>query len=161
MDHNPYAPPTASVADAIEAAPSELPTVARVYSVRQIATAAFFGSVLAGAWLIATNFKVMGQQDLARKTIGWGIVAVIAVIGLAFVLPDKMPNYVVPLACAIGLRAWAEARFGKLLKQHKTAGGSQYSWWRVLGLVLLFVAILFTAAFLIALLLYALGIVAL
>lgn len=159
MANNPYAPPRAAVADAVAEVPSELPIETRVYSVNQIATATFLASAIAGGWLIATNFKAMGLQDQARQAIGWGILGTILIIGAAILLPDKVPNFVVPLATAIGLRAWADTRFGKLLAQHRAAGGSQFSWWRVVGLILLFVAIVFAVAFAVVMLLYLFGLI--
>jgi len=153
VEHNPYAPPRAGVADTKRAGPSEVSPVALVYSTNQIATATILGTVLAGGWLLATNYRVMGQEDHSRLAIGWSIFGFVALIGVIIALPGSLTDFGVTLAsgvaCAVALRALAEAQFGKILEQHRTAGGTQHSWGRVVGLGLLFSAILFAVEFLV------------
>jgi hypothetical protein len=162
MEHNPYAPPRASVADARPAGPSEVSPVALVYSVNQIAVATLLGTVLAGGWMLATNYRVMGQEDHSRLAIGWSIFGFAVLVGVIVALPGDLTDYGVTIAsgvaCAVGLRALADAQFGKMLEQHRLAGGTQHSWGRVVGLGLLFTAILFAVAFLVMVVLYEFGI---
>ncbi|HET9475038.1 MAG TPA: hypothetical protein VFO82_14160 [Steroidobacteraceae bacterium] len=162
MQPNPYAPPKASVADAKPAGPSEVSPVALVYSSNQIATATVLGTVLAGGWLMAANYRVMGQEDHSRRTIGWSIFAFVALLGVMVALPGDWSDLGVEIAsgvaCAVALRAWSEAQFGKMLEQHRVAGGTQHSWGRVVILGLLFSAILFAVAYLLTLALLPFGI---
>ncbi len=162
METNPYAPPKASVADAKRAGPVEVPTIALVYSVNQIATATLLGTVLAGGWLMAANYRATGQEDHSRLAIGWSIAGFVVLVGVIVALPGDLTDYgvtiVTGVACAVALRALAEAHFGKMLEQHRAAGGTQHSWGRVVGLGLLFLTILFTVAFLVLVVLYEFGI---
>ena len=82
MESNPYAPPKASVADAKLAGPIEVPAIALVYSVNQIATATLLGTVLAGGWMMAANYRAMGQDDHSRRAIGWSIAGSIVLLGV-------------------------------------------------------------------------------
>ena len=162
MEPNPYAPPKASVADAKRAGPSEVSPVALVYSVNQIATATILGTVLAGGWLMAANYRAMGQEDHSRLAIGWSIVGFIAFLGVMVALPGDLYDFGVTIgsavACAVALRALSEAQFGKMLERHRAAGGTQHSWGRVVLLGVLFTAILFAVAFLVVVVLYEFGI---
>ena len=154
METNPYAPPKASIADAKRAGPVEVPTIALVYSVNQIATATLLGTVLAGGWLIAANYRATGQEDHSRLAIGWSIAAFVVLVGVIVALPGDLSDLGVTvtaaLACAVALRALSEAQFGKVLERHRDAGGTQHSWGRVVVLGVLFSAILFALATLVA-----------
>ena len=162
METNPYAPPKAGVADAKPAGPFEVSPVALVYSVNQIATATVLGTVLAGGWLMAANYRVMGQEDQSRQAIGWSIAGFVVLLGVIVALPGDLSDFGATIAssvaCAVALRALAEAQFGKLLERHEAAGGTQHSWGRVVVLGVLFSAILFALAYLVATVLYSFGI---
>ena len=162
METNPYAPPKASVADAKRAGPLEVPTIALVYSVNQIATATILGTVLAGGWLMAANYRAMGQEDHSRLAIGWSIAGFVVLVGVIVALPGDLSDFGVTiassLACAVALRALSDAQFGKMLERHRDAGGTQHSWGRVVVLGVLFAAILFAVSALVAGLLAEFGI---
>jgi hypothetical protein len=154
MESNPYAPPKASVADTKRAGPAEVSPVALVYSVNQIATATVLGTVLAGGWLMATNYRVMGQEDHSRLAIGWSIAGFAVLVGVIVALPGRLSDFGVTiassLACAVALRALSDAQFGKMIERHRLEGGTQHSWGRVVVLGVLFTAILFAMASIVA-----------
>jgi hypothetical protein len=108
-----------------------------LYSPTQIAVAAFLGSPFAGAWFIAANYQALESPRMARKTLLTGAIATLLLLGIAFVLPDRFPHYVLPLTYTFACRAYAEAMFSATLKQHLSSGGSEGSWWRVVGIGLL------------------------
>jgi O-antigen/teichoic acid export membrane protein len=145
MDSNPYAPPKAPVVDAVDdevsAASSPL------FTIHQITVATFLGSGIAGAWLAASNFNAVNQPTKARKWIWIGIAATIAMLGISFLLPDRFPNFILPLAFAFGARAIATTEFGWILRDHEKAGGDLRSWWKAVGITLLVCAIVFAVAF--------------
>jgi hypothetical protein len=141
VTENPYAPPKAAVADV--ALPDGAPRAASapLYSPNQIGVAAFLASALAGAWLMAANSRAVGQPASARATLWAGAGLTIASIGLGMILPDRFPSSILPLAVAFGMRAWAEQRFGAILKEHHSAGGALQSWWRTIGISLVAVVL--------------------
>jgi hypothetical protein len=147
MAENPYAPPKAGVADAKSVA-VEVPRVALLYTVNQIATATFLGTVLAGGWMMAANYRAMGLEDKSRVTIGWSIGGFIVLAAMLMLVPELTVGMTIITAvvCAIGFRAWAETRFGKTVEKHLADGGTEYNWWRVVGLGLLCLAMLFAVA---------------
>jgi hypothetical protein len=155
MDRNPYAPPKANVELTASGSQTTLPA-SRLYSQKQIAVATFIGSPLAGGWFMATNYRELGQDALATQAIWWGIGGAIAMMFIAFLLPDNFPNSVLPIACAGGMHALAESKLGGPIKEHRAAGGPLFSWWRVVGIgllcALMLVAVIFGAIFILAML---------
>jgi len=148
VNHNPYAPPQSSVDAAADKVldPAALPGPEFLYSPRQIALAAFLGSPMASAWLTASNFRALAQPLKASRTILVGIAATIVVLCIAFVLPDNAPNLALPIAVSFAVKVIAEGRFGAIVKNHVRAGGSLRSWWRVVGIGLLFALIILAIA---------------
>ena len=140
-DHNPYAPPRANVEGA-GAIPSQLVPAERLYSLGQITVATFLGSPLAGAWLMATNHKSLGQAEQAGKSMWLAVGGTLLLLVASTFLPERFPNSVLPVACALGFRAYAEATFGKDIKSHQAMGGPRFSWWRAVGIALLCVVAL-------------------
>ncbi len=137
MEHNPYAPPKADVVPRVSLdgglpVPGEL-----LYSPNQIGVAAFLGLPIGAAWLAARNFRAMGQDEEVGRTWGAGIFLTLVIGAISFVLPDRFPNVVLPIAYTLALRALAEWKFKRVVDAHLAAGGSLVSWWRVVGIGIL------------------------
>jgi hypothetical protein len=153
MSHNPYTPPTAHVDDLAGSA-SAAGASGPLYSPRQLAIAAFLGSPLAAAWFAAANFKALAQPIKARQTLYWGVGLLVVVTIVSFLLPDGVPNSVLPIAYSIGVYTAAKQRFEETVRLHLAAGGKLGSWWRVVGvsllvslvLVVVLVAVVFAVA---------------
>jgi len=141
--NNPYAPPKAPVEQADGA-----PGVATepLYTVGQMMLATFLGSVFAGAWLAASNFAAIGQPVKARQTRGWGVAGTAVTVLLALFLPDKFPNFVIPVATIFLVRALALRHFETVLREHFEHGGAQRSWWRAVGIGFLCLLVLMLVA---------------
>ena len=147
MSENPYAPPKAGVTDTKSAA-REVSRVALLYTPNQIAVATFLGTVLAGGWMVASNYRAMGLEDDSRVAIGWSIIGFVVLAALLMLLPALTVGMTIITAavCTIALRALAEAQFGAIVEKHLADGGTQYNWWRVVGLGILCLAMLFAVA---------------
>lgn len=147
MDPNPYAPPKARVEGAAITDPNAVAQHDPLYSTSQIFVGTFLGSPLAGTWLLVKNLDVLGRGGEVAKTWGIGIGATALLLTLASFLPENFPNSVLPIAAGFGFRALAEGMFGAVLGAHKSAGGKFFSWWRVVGIGLLFAFALLLAVF--------------
>jgi hypothetical protein len=144
MEQNPYAPPKSVVTDVVTPDGEPVASTVPLYSTTQIGVGTFFGAALAGAWMAAANFKAVAQPQQARRAWWLGSAATVASMAIAFVLPDRFPNYILPLAVAFGARGLAGQRFDSILKAHAAAGGRLRSSWRVVGISLLSAAIVIT-----------------
>ncbi len=156
MEQNPYAPPQGVVSDidsGSASAPS-FPIPGGLYTSGQHFVASFLGSPIAAALAAASNYRKLGRERDARKVILWGIAATVVLLGVAYVLPDRFPSSVLPLAYCVGARALAQAAFGDVLTAHRAAGGKPASWWRLIGISLLsllvLVGVLFAGLFALA-----------
>ena len=106
-----------------------------VYKNLHIRLATFFGGPLAATWLIAANFKQLGQNEKIKSSWIWGIFAFIVVIAITFIIPDSWhTGYIIPLICLGIASLIAERLQGERIQQHILDGGKIYSVWRALGI---------------------------
>lgn len=117
------------------------------YSIKQITVAAFLGGPLAAFWLLALNYRLFQQSRNALFSIIAGILGTIAVLAIAVVLPPWLPNIVLPVAYTLGLRGLADILQGASLDEHVRNGGRVGSWWVVIGISVLGIAVLVGLAF--------------
>jgi hypothetical protein len=128
---NPYAAPHASP----QMGPA--PPGVALYTSGHVALAAFLGTALGGAIVLGINEHRLGRKHAVLPTIGLGVLASAALMGLAFVLPDSFPSAPLPLATVVALHAIARARQGAALHLHLGAGGKKASGWAAAGIGLL------------------------
>ena len=137
MTDNPYAPPNAPVSDVAATASSSTPTYV-LYSPRQIFIAAFLGSPLAASWFASRNFRALSRDVLAQRTLIAGLIATVAVLALAFAIPEELhiPNTLIPLIYSLLIRWYAQSYFGDTFEKHMKSGGRRGSYWVVVGISL-------------------------
>lgn len=106
----------------------------KVYSVKSVYACTFLGGPFAGAYILASNFKVLGDKQAVLFT--W--VATVALLCLLLGVPiydiihnpessSDMPSLTVPIlysAAYMGIGLWLQGKKVELLLQH---GGKQYS----------------------------------
>jgi hypothetical protein len=125
---NPYAPP------ANESVGSPGITV---YSPGQIAWAAFLGAPIAGSWLLALNYRRLGDAKAANLSLISGLIGTILVVALAFVLPERFPNLILPAAYAFGMYQYAKTLHGKVYESRPANGRNKGSGWVATGIGML------------------------
>ena len=93
----------------------------RLYSPNHISLAAFLGSPLAGALLMALNYRRVGLRPAATRAALLGLAATAVLMPLAMVLPDWIPGPVLPIAYVLSMRQLAmmiqRSRLTPLLSQ--------------------------------------------
>jgi hypothetical protein len=117
------------------------------YSTKQITLATFLGGPLAGCWLLSLNYRLFEQPRNAFFSIIAGILGTIAVLAISLVLPPWLPKIVLPVAYTLAVRGIADPLQGSLLDEHARNGGRVGSWWIVVGIAVLCIAILFGLVF--------------
>jgi hypothetical protein len=115
-------------------------TPRRYYTPWQIAVATILGGSLAGGFLALRNHILFGAPTQAAIV---GVLSGVVAIG-AIVAGVMMPPHVSRMACAfpivIAYRWYAESAFGGQISNRKGEGWAQYSWWRVVGISVAFLA---------------------
>ena len=93
---------------------------------------------MAAVYFLRRNFQTLGNPDAARKTLWWGILFNIAITAVIPFLPDRFPNYVLPLAYSWAAHGIAAS---KQLSKEAIASSHEFSFasnWRVVGIALIF-----------------------
>lgn len=122
---NSQAPALPSGAAAASSAPSY-----RLFDSTSVLIAAVLGSPVAGAALIAANYRRLGRTSRARWTLLIGAGATIAAIfaGYRFTLPYWASSSI-GIGLAVATKQAAEALQGKIVTEHATSGGRLSSRW--------------------------------
>lgn len=78
------------------ASPSELPagvtviSIHPMYSPGQVALATFLGGPLGGGWLMAVNYKRLGEPAKMRAAIGLSVLAMAAQVAIGCAIPGRL-----------------------------------------------------------------------
>jgi hypothetical protein len=129
----------------------EAARTSRLYTPLQVRLGSFLGGPIAAAYFLRENFCVLARVPEARSTVVWGAAFVTGLMVLLPFLPERFPNYLIPLLYSYAAGSVAEK--WQLQKQAIVSSGiyGVQSNWRVLGLALLFmiafIVILFAELF--------------
>src|SRR5262249_29178774 len=104
-----------------------------LYSANQVALATFFGTLLGGGVLLAINERRLGRAPAALWSIVLGALGSLALLGIAFVLPDNFPSPPLGIGSIVAMRAVAQQRQQALVQAHVVAGGKRGSSWVAVG----------------------------
>jgi len=111
-----------------------------LYSPMQVGCATALGAPIAGCWLMASNFRELGEPVAARRTLVWGGVFTVLALALAQFLPDGFPSTALPVAYTFVVYRLAKQHQGTAFEQHLAAGGRKHSFWRAAGIGVGFLA---------------------
>ncbi|MFJ3261193.1 hypothetical protein ACIPK7_13145 [Pseudomonas sp. NPDC086581] len=147
---NPFQPPAAALQDGLGVATGE-----PLYRLAAAGIATFFGTPVAGSWVIAQNLKRLNRPQEVQKAWRVGIGITVLIFVLSWFLPDNFPAAPINIAAVFAMHQYAKQNTGEALDRHAAAGGGYLSNWRAFGISLLFLivimAIVFGAAFLLPL----------
>ncbi len=106
----------------------------KLYSPKQIVGATFLGSPIAGGIVLAENFRAFGDDAMAKVAMQISVVVMIVAFVLAFYLPERTPNSLLPAAYCGGYLWFANKYQLKRFERHIESGGLKQSNWRVAGI---------------------------
>lgn len=151
QQENPFQTPTAVLQDAVTTTVGE-----PLFRLAAVGIATFFGTPIAGAWVIAQNLRALGRGPEARNIWLMGIGLTLGIFVLGYFLPENSSGSPIAIGTVVGMYYLAKQTFGVTLEQHLAAGGKLRSNWRAFGVSLLFLigvlAVVFGGAFVLALL---------
>lgn len=111
----------------------------KIYTMGSIWSGTFLGGPLTAGYLIAENFKTLGQNEKVKLTWLIAIIATLAIIGGIFLIPnaDKIPRQIIPLMyTAIAYYIVNETQSDKI-KEYISKTGKAFSVWRSLWIGLI------------------------
>lgn len=148
---NPFQTPAATLHDTTTTSTGE-----PLYRLAAVGIATFFGTPIAGAWVVVQNLKALGRLDEVRKTWLMGLGFTIGMFVIGYFLPDNISGAPMAIATVVGMYQFAKQTLGATLDQHLASGGQWRSNWRAFGVSLLILlavmAVVFGGAFVLALL---------
>src|SRR5215217_2106999 len=98
----------------------------RVYTMSSMSIAVLIGGPLVVGYLMASNFKQLGEPKKARRAWFWSLVGFIALLAVSAFLPVSIPNIVYNLLF-YGIAAFFIHKYqGSLITAHMQAGGLTY-----------------------------------
>lgn len=116
----------------------------KLHTENAIRVATFLGGPLVAGYLIANNYKELGETEKVRTTWIVTAIATLAIFVIAYFLPDSLPRPILPLAYTVGVYYLVQNLQGAKIKAHIAAGGQMWSIWNavlagVVGLIVIVV----------------------
>jgi hypothetical protein len=110
----------------------------KIDSVRTISIATLIGGPLVAAYLMASNFKQLGEANKVFKTWIISIAVFIGVLTISFFLPDAIPNIVYNLVFYFIVSVFVQKYQAPQIEAHKSAAGLTYKTYRAVLIALAF-----------------------
>jgi len=108
---------------------AEPSTSAPLYSPMQIAMGTFLGGFAAGGFLLAGNYHRMARKGEAIAAAIGGVLATLAMIGLAMTMPQT-PGMLLGVVQTFAMLGIAKMTQGKQFQEHVEAGGEIAKGWK-------------------------------
>lgn len=130
-----------------------IPPSYKLYKDRPIYIGTFLGGPLVAGYLMAENYRHLGQQDKAKAAWVISIISTFALFAVIFFVPgiENVPRYIIPIAYALIARYLVQKLQGSDIKKHIENGGQTYTVWRAVWIG--FVGVIILLALLIGVLL--------
>jgi hypothetical protein len=108
-----------------------------MYSPGQIAWATYLGAPIAGCWLLALNYRRLGDATAANLALISGSIGTVLLLALFFALPAGFPEFVVPATIAFVMYQCVRALQGKTYEDRLANGANKGSGWVTTGIGIL------------------------
>ena len=107
-----------------------------IYTKGNIVGSAFVGGPLAPAYLMSQNFRMLRNDDAAKKSMLIGIIATVVVFGSLDVLPEEVeetiPNMAIPFITMVVASYLVKSYQEKQIEEYLKKGGEAASTWKAL-----------------------------
>jgi hypothetical protein len=100
----------------------ERPT-GKLFTPNAIRVGTFLGGPLVAGYLIAENYRQLGETKKVQTTWLIAIAAMVIAFVIAWFLPEKTPPYIIPIAYTVGAYELTKKLQGEEIKAHTAAGG--------------------------------------
>ena len=105
-----------------------------LYSPGAVGLATFVGAPVAGAAIMAMNYRRLGRPAAAAKAVLWGVLGTAALIALGFALSNQAPGLPLAFVPVVIMLQLARSLQGEAFSQLKTDGGKVASLWKAFGI---------------------------
>lgn len=108
-------------------------TTARLYQPGQVLLAAVLGSPIAAGWLLAQNFRRLGEPSRARRAFVVSVLVTLLMIAFGAAGAQEGGVRFFGMLLSLSCYQYAKTAQGRRVVMHQAAGGRPESWWRALG----------------------------
>lgn len=112
----------------------------KVHKESAIQVAAFLGGPLVAGYLVAHNFRQLGEPGKVKKTWLVAVAVFMVLVALAIIVPQSVPSVVFAVANVGVVQLFVQRFQSAKLKEHLEAGGSAYRFRRAIIISLAFTA---------------------
>jgi ABC-type nickel/cobalt efflux system permease component RcnA len=111
----------------------------KMYRISGAGIATFAGSMFAGGWVLAKNFRVLGDHDRARKMLIYSGVGTVVMLSIGFAIPESwnIPNVVFLVPQLLAMHQYAKRNQEAHIQAHVENGGQLESNWKAFGVGML------------------------
>ncbi|MFA5052475.1 MAG: hypothetical protein WC565_00210 [Parcubacteria group bacterium] len=117
----------------------------KVYTWLAVLISAFIGGPFGGIYMLSQNYKTLGKDDLAKKWLLFGSLAIVGFLVVMSLLPASFTSPTAGAAAssaiAIGLGLTAKQKQDKEIKEILAAGGRKQSVGKIIGINVLSILI--------------------
>lgn len=121
--------------------PPPPPPPYKLYDRSSIVIATVLGSPLAGGWLMALNYRRLGDRSTFRTCLILSFLGTAGLMALGFLLPERIPSAPFAIAGIFAMAGIAKLQAPQL-DQHRVRGGQLASRWKAAGVGLLFLVLI-------------------
>ena len=121
----------------------------KLYSTKAVGLATFLGAPLAGAAVMAINYRRLGRKRAAWRALTLGVLGTGAITAIALAVPDSWPRsaaYAPSLVGFLAMLTIADSLQGPDLKEHARRRGDKASLWKAAGIGLASMALVLVIA---------------
>jgi len=118
----------------------------KLFNAQSVTLATFFGNCIAGAILLAVNYRRLGEKGKATQAVILGLLATGLVVPIAYLAPKPVTT-LIWFGLLIGMRAIATKAQGGAVALHVSRGGKLGSAWSAFGVGMVCLLVIFVAVF--------------
>ncbi|MET0637922.1 MAG: hypothetical protein ABWZ25_17960 [Chitinophagaceae bacterium] len=113
--------------------------VTEIYRDQSVAIGTFVGGPLVAGYLIADNFKRLGQPGKVAITWVISVAVTLGIFAAGIFIPgiERIPSFVIPLLYTFIAHILTRNYQGPLINDHISRGGPVFSNWRAVGVGLI------------------------
>jgi hypothetical protein len=128
-------------------------TIHKIYTLKSIRAATFFGGPLVAGYLISENYRVFNEDKKSKMAFVYAAIATIVLFGIVFMIPPtaKVPTYIIPLIYSWLTYLIVQQIMGEQMKAHITSGAPVFTIWRALLVGLIGAVVTFGGIFILLL----------
>ncbi len=123
--------------------------ISKILSPTQIVGGSFWGGPIAAVFYLRRNYLVLGKEDFAQKTLVFGGLFIVLLLGILPFIPEQFPKFIIPALYCLSARQIATTT---QLEKEQIEQSEEYTFesnWKIFGVGALTLVLFLVVAILI------------